>query len=93
MEHRKQTTWPYRLALVSSTCCGCTGLQELSLPYSLARVLPLSLCARASQSTGFVKVSFCLAGALSPCDSLIDLLLLRTTGSLVVQAIKSLLLA
>ena len=33
-----QTTWPYRLALVSSTSCGhSTGLQELSFPHSFPR--------------------------------------------------------
>lgn len=98
-----QTTWPYRVALVSSTCCGHSSLGPqdsrnfLSLTashvHSLARALPLSLWARAPQSTGFVEVCFCLAGALSPCDSLTDLLLLRAAGSLVVQAIKSLLSA
>ena len=75
---------------------GAIGLQELSFPHSfscayLSKNAAPSLWARATQSRGFVKVCFCLAGALSPCDSLTDPLLLRAAGSLVVQAFKSLL--
>lgn len=75
---------------------GATRRQELSVPFSfthaqLSKNITLDPLSQGSQSTGFVKIWFCLSGNLSPCDSLIDPLLLRAARSLVVQAIKSLL--